>query len=98
MRLLRNYNLKGVVEKIRCPMLVIDSESDLFFKGQPELVYEKLHAPKKLLRFSAATTGQAHCQMGAIMISNESILSWLDKEMHLGGGGAPRGFQFLAPS
>lgn len=78
-KIISRYTLKDVIELIRCPMLVIDSESDIFFKGQPELVYEKLQSPKTLLKFSPETNAEAHCQMGAIMISNESILAWLDK-------------------
>ena len=75
------YTLKEVIQNINCPMLVIDSEGDMFFPGQPQLVYDQLKSPKTLLKFSAETTAQAHCQMGAIAISNESILSWLDKTL-----------------
>jgi predicted alpha/beta-fold hydrolase len=81
MRCLQRYTLKDVIQLIKCPMLVIDSESDLFLKGQPQKVFDELKSPKTLLSFSSKTTAQAHCQMGAIMISNESIFSWLDRTL-----------------
>ncbi len=81
MRALTQYTLKGVVQKIKCPTLVIDSEGDMFMKGQPQKVYDQLKSPKTFLKFSPETTAQAHCQMGANMISNESIFSWLDETL-----------------
>ncbi len=81
MQTLKQYSLKGVVQKIKCPTLVIDSEGDIFLKGQPQKVYNQLKCPRTLLKFAPATTAQAHCQMGAIMISNESIFAWLDKTL-----------------
>jgi hypothetical protein len=53
----------------------------MFLKGQPQKVYDQLSSPKALLKFSTETTAQAHCQMGTIMISNESIFSWLDQTL-----------------
>jgi predicted alpha/beta-fold hydrolase len=81
MRTITQYTLKGVVQKIKCPTLVIDSEDDRFLKGQPQKVYDQLNSPKTLLKFSPETTAQAHCQMGANAISNESIYSWLDETL-----------------
>jgi pimeloyl-ACP methyl ester carboxylesterase len=71
------YTVKGILNKIQCPMLVIDSEADAFFTGQPQQVYNEVTSPKKLMKFTADQSAQAHCQMGAIAISNENILDWL---------------------
>lgn len=81
MKTLKQYTLKGIAEKITCPTLVVDSEDDLFLKGQPQKVFDQLKCPKTLLKFTPETTAQAHCQMGAIMISNESIFNWLDQTL-----------------
>ncbi len=81
MKTLKQYSLRGVIQKIKCPTLVVDSEGDIFLKGQPQKVYDQLKSPKMLLKFSSETTAQAHCQMGAIMISNESVFAWLDKTL-----------------
>lgn len=75
------YTLKGIVQQIQCPTLVIDSEDDLFFEGQPQQVFNHLKSPRTLLQFSAETTGQAHCQMGALQISNEEVFAWLDRTL-----------------
>ncbi len=76
---LQSFTLKDVITQIKCPTLVIDSEQDLFYKGQPQEVYDALKSPKTLLKFTVQETAQAHCQMGAIAISNEKIYDWLDK-------------------
>ena len=46
-----DYNLKdGIAETIACPTLVCDAEEDLFFKGQPQQLYDHLTCPKTLIR------------------------------------------------
>ncbi len=78
MEKIKLYSMKDSIDNIKCPMLVIDSEADMFYKGQPEKVYNSLKSPKTLLKFTREQTAEAHCQMGAIAISNEMILDWLD--------------------
>lgn len=78
---LRKYTLKDVITRIKCPVLVIDSEADMFYKGQPEQVYNALTSPKTLMKFTVQEAAQAHCQMGAIAISNEKVYDWLDKTL-----------------
>lgn len=77
MSILKQYSLKDVVDKIKCPMLVIDSESDMFFKNQPKKLYDLLTSPKQYLLFTRQQGADAHCQMGEIAISNEEVFSWL---------------------
>ena len=45
-------------------------------------LYEVLKSPKTYLEFTEAEGASQHCQMGAVMISNEQILNWLDERMH----------------
>ena len=60
------YHLRnGIAELISCPTLVIDAEEDMFFKNQPEELYEHLTCPKTLMRFTTAEGAGAHCQVGA---------------------------------
>ena len=75
---LRDYTLKDVANKIKCSMLILDSESDLFYKGQAKKLYIELDCPKHYAMFTKTEAAQAHCQMGAIAISNEVIFNWLD--------------------
>jgi esterase/lipase len=81
MKKIKLYSLESVVDKIKSPMLVIDSEADMFYKGQPEQLYGLLKSPKMLLQFTRQEAAQAHCQMGANAISNELIFKWLNKTL-----------------
>ncbi len=76
---LEKYTMKNVAEQIICPTLIIDSEDDFFFEGQPQALYNSLTCPKTLLVFSESEDAELHCQMGATAIANEEIFSWLNK-------------------
>jgi pimeloyl-ACP methyl ester carboxylesterase len=73
------YHLRdGIAEKISCPTLVLDAEEDMFFRGQPEELYEHLTCPRTLMRFTAAEGAGAHCQVGAHRLAFARIYDWLD--------------------
>ncbi|NQU74492.1 MAG: serine hydrolase [Candidatus Omnitrophica bacterium] len=76
---MEKYSLKDVAKNINCNMLVIDSEDDMFFKGQPKKLFDELTCPKDYVLFTREETAQAHCQVGATAVSNEIIFNWLDK-------------------
>ncbi len=73
------YNLDDCVKKIRCPMLVIDSEKEQFFAGQPQKLYDALQSPKKFMLFTVEESAEEHCQAGATSLSNQKIYDWLDE-------------------
>ncbi len=74
-----DYHLRdGIAEMIACPTLVLDAEEDIFFKGQPETLYEHLTCPKTLMRFTVAEGAGAHCQVGAHRLAFGRIYDWLD--------------------
>jgi pimeloyl-ACP methyl ester carboxylesterase len=75
----REYTLDGVVEQIRCPVLVCDSEEEHFFGKQAEILYEKLTGPKEYMLFTKKEYAGTHCQSGAWLRSNQRILDWLDR-------------------
>jgi hypothetical protein len=77
-----DYNLGGgVAEKISCPTLVCDAEGDLFFKGQPQLLYDHLTCPKTIIRFTNAEGAGADCQVGAGPLAFARIYEWLDETL-----------------
>lgn len=76
--MLKPYNMKDCAEKINCIMLVVDSEGDKDLPGQAKQLFNALKCPKKYMLFTKEEGAGEHCQMGAIMISNERILNWLD--------------------
>jgi len=75
----RDYNLKGLAEKITCPSLIIDSQSDDDFPGQPQELYDLLTCPKELVTFTVEEGAGEHCQMGALLLSHQRIFDWLDQ-------------------
>jgi dienelactone hydrolase len=77
-----DYNLRdGVAEAIACPTLVCDAEDDLFFKGQPQQLYDHLTCKKTILRFTEAEGAGAHCQVGASRLAFARIYDWLDETL-----------------
>ena len=78
----RAYTLENVVEKIQCPVLVCAAENDLFFKGQPELLFKRLLSSKTLMKFGKAENAEEHCHMGALTYFNQKIFAWLNSVLH----------------
>jgi alpha-beta hydrolase superfamily lysophospholipase len=77
------WSLEGVANKITCPTLVCDAEGDHFFAGQPTMLYAALSCPKALLRFTAEDGAEEHCQVGALVLCNHRVLSWLDATLQV---------------
>lgn len=77
---LSEYRLDGIVQRIQSPALVIVSDADHFQTVEAQrTLYDLLTGPKTLMRFAAAEMAGEHCQMGAIALSNQRILDWLDE-------------------
>jgi alpha-beta hydrolase superfamily lysophospholipase len=68
----------GIAEQITCPTLVCDAATDMFFEGQPRLLFDHLTCPKTLLEFSNEEGAGAHCQTGAQRLAFARIYDWLD--------------------
>lgn len=74
-----DYTLAGgIAERIQCPTLVCDAEEDMFFKGQPEQLYDHLTCPKTLMVFTTEEGAGAHCHPGAMRLATARIYDWLD--------------------
>lgn len=79
---LSEYRLDGIVRRIRSPALVIVSEADHFQTAAAQTrLYDLLTGPKTLMRFTVAEMAGEHSQMGAIALSNQRILDWLDETL-----------------
>ena len=79
-----DYNLRnGIAESISCPTLVCEAEEDMFFKGQPQLLYDHLTCPKTFMRFTASEGAGAHCQVGAHRLAFARMYNWLDQTFGL---------------
>ena len=76
------FNVKdGVAEKISCPTLVMEAEDDLFFKGQPQKLFDHLTCRKSMIRFTHAEGAGAHCQVGAGRLAFARMFDWLDETL-----------------
>lgn len=77
-----DYNLRnGIAEAITCPTLVCDAENDLFFKGQPQMLYDHLTCQKTMIRFTATQGAGAHCEVGASRLAFARMFDWLDETL-----------------
>ncbi|KAF4473351.1 hydrolase or acyltransferase (alpha beta hydrolase superfamily) [Fusarium agapanthi] len=74
---LKQYTLKDVVEKINVPVLVVDSEFEGFFAGQPEVVRDAL-GERATYKFFNRNAGY-HVQVGAGQQWNRYQFAWLNK-------------------
>jgi len=72
---------RDVVERITSPTLVMKADGDLFFKGQPEHVFETLKAPKTFVAFHEEDGAENHCQSGALAYKDEVVFNWLDETL-----------------
>jgi alpha-beta hydrolase superfamily lysophospholipase len=68
----------GVAERIQCPTLVCSAANDMFFKGQPEMLYAHLTCPKTFLALDDTLGAGAHCHAGAQRLAMARIGDWLD--------------------
>ena len=82
MRMLRSYTLEGCVDDISCNMLILDSENDDQNMGQAKVLYDSLKCPKEYVLFTELEGADEHCQMGAVLVSNEKIFSWLNEVLN----------------
>ncbi|TSA26593.1 alpha/beta hydrolase [bacterium] len=80
-RMLKPYSMREVAKMIQCTMLVVDSEGDQDLPGQAAELYKALECPKEFMLFTEQEGAEEHCQMGAVMISGERILNWLDDNL-----------------
>ena len=71
----------GVAERIRCATLVCDAEGDLFFKGQPQQLYDHLTCKKTLITFTNEDGAGAHCEVGAGRFAFARMFDWLDETL-----------------
>jgi hypothetical protein len=77
--------LRGIEDKIQCPVFVAGAENDIFdAKDQPGAVTEALaHLGDRIFlkRFTAREASDAHCHVGAAAFSNQVIYSWLGRQL-----------------
>ena len=73
----KDYTLKDIISKIKCPTLVLEAQNDDDFPGGPRMVYEGLKCPKNYILFTEEEGAEDHCQIAALTLSNQRIFDWL---------------------
>jgi len=79
----KQYTMEGIAGQIQCPCLVLEAEGDMFFRGQPQEIYDALKSPKKLFAFTSEDGAENHCQSGALSYKDEVVFNWLDETLKL---------------
>jgi hypothetical protein len=74
----QEYNLAGVVDRIRGPMFVADPEGEQFWPGQSQQLYDALRSPKVLVPFTAAEGADLHCEPKNPGLRAQRMFDWLD--------------------
>ena len=83
---LQDFKLEGIIDKIRCPYLVVHGEYDFLGVGVAEdsVAYARsrgLNVTYKL--FTPEETGAAHCQMDNPTLGQEFICDWIADRLEL---------------
>ena len=75
----RGYNLREVVERIECPVLVTDPDDEQFWPGQSQELYDALPGPKRIVRFAREEGANWHCEPMAPGLRDQRVFDWLDE-------------------
>jgi len=77
-RLIQEYRSDDVAAQIIMPTLVIDYEGEQFYPGQAQQLFDRLTAPKDMVRLDSTHGAQLHCAPMAPRYRNEVVYDWLD--------------------
>ena len=80
------YTMEGIAGQIQCPCLVLQADADMFLPGQPQLIFDALQVPKKLVRFGVEDGAENHCQSGELSYKDQVVFDWLDETLKLHNG------------
>jgi cephalosporin-C deacetylase-like acetyl esterase len=75
----QEYNLTEVAGRIHCPMLITSPESEQFFPGQAQKLYDALSYPKTMIHFTHEQGADQHCEVAAPGYRDSCIYNWLDE-------------------
>ena len=81
LRSMLEYTNAGYAERIACPTLVCDNETDPISSGQGQLLAEHLSCPVSFVRFTAADGAEGHCEGMAAVVFFARAFDWLDEKL-----------------
>ncbi|KAI3321875.1 alpha/beta-hydrolase [Xylariaceae sp. AK1471] len=77
----KNFTLRGLEDKIECPVFVGSPEHDMFFKGQPEKMKEVLGDKATLVTLTDEDAAGFHCHCGAQRFVNAVMWEWFEDKI-----------------
>jgi alpha-beta hydrolase superfamily lysophospholipase len=81
LKMMQAYTNAGRAERITCPTLVCDNETDLVSTMQGRMLYDRLTCPKTLVVFNAAEGAEGHCQGLGQAIFFARMFDWVDETL-----------------
>jgi len=79
---LASFNLKGVVKKIRCPLLIVHGEEDYITSVKGALrVYREATSPKTLRVFKKGERGASHAQQDNLEAAKSIVFDWIREKL-----------------
>ncbi|MFC6644657.1 alpha/beta hydrolase family protein [Granulicella cerasi] len=69
------------MHKITSPVLLLEGENDLVFKGQAGKLASELKAPHKHVIMRNIDGAGEHCHMGAMRLTHQTIFDWLSETL-----------------
>jgi pimeloyl-ACP methyl ester carboxylesterase len=75
---LKLFSLEKSVDKIQCPMLVLDNEEEHLSAGEAVRLYHQLKCSKLYYKFKKDENTGGHCQPFAQNKTQEMIFDWID--------------------
>jgi dienelactone hydrolase len=76
-KMVRQYNVRAVINQIRCPMFIADPDDEQFWPGQSKEVYDALVCPKTIVRFTVEEGANWHCEPKARGLYDQRMFDWL---------------------
>jgi alpha-beta hydrolase superfamily lysophospholipase len=79
------FNLKGVVKRVRCPLLILHGEEDYIASVEGALrVYREAACPKTLRIFKKGERGSSHAQQDNLGAAKSLIFDWIREKLARG--------------
>jgi dienelactone hydrolase len=79
----RTMSMRGLTERIRCPVLVCDAADDHAFRGQPRQLADALGRRATYRRLTAADAAGEHCHVGASDVLHHVVMDWMEEALGL---------------
>ncbi|KAI1164443.1 alpha/beta-hydrolase [Nemania serpens] len=77
----KDYTLRGIIDKIECPVFVGDPDHDMFFLGQAQKIKELLGDRATLVTMTDDDAAGYHCHVGAQRFTNAVMWEWFDEKV-----------------